>query len=714
MAKNIVICSDGTWNSAYKRRGTNVFKLFEAVDTSDDEQIAFYDDGVGTEKLRILRLLGGAFGLGLARNVRQLYTHLVRVYDPGDRIYLFGFSRGAFTVRTLAGMIYRCGIVKRTRQDGGGNPVRLTEAEIREEVRKTYKTYRSTYRKILTKHVPERSLQCVPIKMIGAWDTVDAVGLPFKDQAEALNLLFRFKFPNYRLPRNVQSAFHALAIDEERATFEPLLWEEEQDHAECKGQPCREQVLEQVWFSGVHANVGGGYPKQGMSLVSLAWMMREARSLGLRFSETAASGIKAAQNVQDRLFDSRSGVAALYRYKPRKIGEVGGEGATVRIHESVVERIRSGTDGYAPAVLRANSHVDRRGRATQGKAELVPSGCRLAVEHRKFWNKQPDFRGMSVKGLQFVRRLSHALALGVVLAAGLVVAIQLNGNWSGHAAWQRLFTWSLAVPFAILGLSRLYRRLDDSGREYRGKNYIWRHLIPHLSFSGALWLSIVVFLREFFLGSGIVEGLNELVTATSTVLGTGVGTAVLAAGGLGFVGSAVAYLGARDLLDWEQFRTGTNTLWRVCLAFLVAAMLWIWLAARHAPLVDLDAWFDANLGGYWIVALALYLGLAWKRVARCAILFGAALYALLAGSAQGLNALLASGKSVLLWVFAPPKHDGAADLVVGLVESTGKVLGSSQGLLCLAIIVLSYGASAWARRKIQDRAAAFWRGGKTP
>ena len=144
--KNIVICSDGTWNSAYKRRGTNVFKLFEAVDTSEDGQVAFYDDGVGTEKLKVLQLLGGAFGLGLARNVRQLYTHLVRVYNPDDRIYLFGFSRGAFTVRTLADMIYRCGIVDRTRKSGDGETVPLTEAEIREEVRKTYKRYRSTHR----------------------------------------------------------------------------------------------------------------------------------------------------------------------------------------------------------------------------------------------------------------------------------------------------------------------------------------------------------------------------------------------------------------------------------------------------------------------------------------------------------------------------------------------------------------------------------------
>src|SRR5476649_2605747 len=106
MPKNIIICSDGTGSTAIKDRGTNVFKLFEAVDLNGHRtdlnvvpQIAIYDDGVGTEDFKPLKLLGGAFGWGLTRNVKDLYTGLVRVYDPGDQIYMFGFSRGAFTVR---------------------------------------------------------------------------------------------------------------------------------------------------------------------------------------------------------------------------------------------------------------------------------------------------------------------------------------------------------------------------------------------------------------------------------------------------------------------------------------------------------------------------------------------------------------------------------------------------------------------------------------
>ena len=142
MAKNIVICSDGTANTANKNRGTNVFKLYEAIDLQKpkpDLQIAFYDDGVGTEKLKLLRLFGGAFGFGLSRNVRQLYTELVRTYEPDAQIYLFGFSRGAFTVRILADWIVTSGILKKEKYE---DPRRM-----KKEIRSSYRGYRDKYTK---------------------------------------------------------------------------------------------------------------------------------------------------------------------------------------------------------------------------------------------------------------------------------------------------------------------------------------------------------------------------------------------------------------------------------------------------------------------------------------------------------------------------------------------------------------------------------------
>jgi len=120
--KNIVICADGTGNTTIKGRGTNVFKLYEAVDQAGHRmdqtlkpQVALYHDGVGTESVKWLRMLTGATGWGLSRHVKQLYGELARVYAPGDKIFLFGFSRGAFTIRTLAGLIHACGILDLSR-----------------------------------------------------------------------------------------------------------------------------------------------------------------------------------------------------------------------------------------------------------------------------------------------------------------------------------------------------------------------------------------------------------------------------------------------------------------------------------------------------------------------------------------------------------------------------------------------------------------------
>src|SRR5712692_8847555 len=192
MGKHRIVCSDGTGNTAIKDRGTNVFKLFEAADLNGHRtnpkltpQIAIYDDGVGTESFKPLQIFALATGWGLAANVRQLYQELSKVYDPGDKIYLFGFSRGAFTVRTLAGMIHRCGILDVKRID--------TAAGLKKKVKRAYSAYRKSYRTELVKFFrgdPDvspaqqfREQNClegeVPIEFLGVWDTVDSVGTPF-------------------------------------------------------------------------------------------------------------------------------------------------------------------------------------------------------------------------------------------------------------------------------------------------------------------------------------------------------------------------------------------------------------------------------------------------------------------------------------------------------------------------------------------------------
>ena len=362
MPKTIVICSDGTGNTAIKGRGTNVFKLFEATDLIGhrryphlDPQVALYDDGVGTENFRPLKIFAGMTGYGLSRNVKQLYKELVRIYDEGDRIFLFGFSRGAFTARTLAGFIAMCGIL---------DVKNLTTAEALESaVKALYKVYRKSYRTELMKLflgppnpsvVKEfRASHClageVPIQFVGVWDTVDAVGLPFH-VSDFINLVFyRFKFRDHVLSPSVKRACHALAIDDQRHSFHPLLWRE------GPGDAAR---IEQVWFAGAHSNVGGGYPKQGMSLVALEWMLRKAEESGLRLLDSDTLLYCEHANVDDKLYDPRAGMGIFYRWKPRDIGEICRDNhVNPTLHLSVLERIAHGTDDYAPGNLPPHAAV---------------------------------------------------------------------------------------------------------------------------------------------------------------------------------------------------------------------------------------------------------------------------------------------------------------------------------------------------------------------
>jgi len=363
LAKNIIICSDGTGNSAIKGRGTNVFKLFEAVDLNGhrsdntlDPQIAFYDDGVGTEDFLPVRIVAGAVGLGLARNVRQLYRQLARVYDPGDRIFLFGFSRGAFTVRTLAGMITTCGLV-----DGR---IVGSAGELWAAVSAAYRAYRAGYDSLLTGIVgtvfqrPDRATAAaklreryrmhdtVKIAFIGVWDTVDAVGMPLAIGTFFNRVIHQFKFPTQVLSEHVHRACHALSIDDDRRSFEPVLWDESQEPAHATRR------IEQVWFSGAHSNVGGGYPKQGMSLVALDWMLRNAADSGLRLQTLDLETFRGHATVDDKLYDPRAGLGVFYRWAPRNItAYCRRRKVDPKVHLSVAERIAHGTDDYAPGNL---------------------------------------------------------------------------------------------------------------------------------------------------------------------------------------------------------------------------------------------------------------------------------------------------------------------------------------------------------------------------
>jgi hypothetical protein len=360
MPKNIILLSDGTGNSNIKNRGTNVYKLYEAINFNlpDCQQVAFYDDGVGTQEFKPLKILGGAFGWGLSRNIRELYKNLVQVYEPGDKIYLFGFSRGAFTVRRLAGLIGYKGILDKTAYPD--------EEQLENAVWHYFKDYRSQsqallepyYEPIIRKVFEERIYKlddnnlkfcgsATRIEFMGVWDTVAAVGLPFDGISTNFldKVIFKYKFKDHTLNQKVNKACHALSIDDERQSFSPLLWEDD-------------PRIEQVWFPGVHANVGGGYPQQGLSLVVLEWMMEKVKakpegkkgSEGIRFVKNDEQFVKDRKYVFDKVYESRSGLGVYYRFKPRNIAKIceGNRINTPKIHISVFERIAQGVSDYAP------------------------------------------------------------------------------------------------------------------------------------------------------------------------------------------------------------------------------------------------------------------------------------------------------------------------------------------------------------------------------
>ena len=369
--KNIVLLSDGTGNSAAKRHKTNVWRLYEALDlSSPDKQVAFYDDGVGSQEFLPFKFLGGAFGWGLARNVLELYMALCRTYRDGDKIYLFGFSRGAFTVRMLAGLIAHCGVARAD-----------DEGELRRKSCRYFNAYRSRYRRGCLHRVVRsvRGLMQRPsaesnernkatIEFIGAWDTVDAYGFPVYEMVSLWDrLIWPLRFVDQKPSKNVKRACHALSIDDERASFWPILWDEapvqkngterEADHTERKednGDKNEKPQIEQVWFAGVHADVGGGYARNALALVTLDWMISKVENpSGLRFISTIRNEYRDRAICHGVQHDSRSGLRAYYRYKPRDIGQLcsdrGIEAPT--IHCSALERIQKNIVPYAPTAV---------------------------------------------------------------------------------------------------------------------------------------------------------------------------------------------------------------------------------------------------------------------------------------------------------------------------------------------------------------------------
>jgi uncharacterized protein (DUF2235 family) len=377
--RRLMLFADGTGN-AFSKQESNVWRLYEALDRTKPDQVAYYIKGVGTAAWAPLAALDGATGIGVPSNVRKLYRFLCWNWRPGDRIYIFGFSRGSFTARTLAALIGSQGLVP---AEIDGIPV--SHDEMQRNAMAAWRQYRgetvpwhkslptiwlarllrdiilALYHFILRhrsyaevrKAMNGRS--DVEIEFLGVFDTVEAFGVPIEELRTAIDwAIWPISFRNRMLSHKVRRARHALSLDDERTTFHPLRFDQSDPRPPGHGEP--EQIKE-VWFAGVHSDVGGGYPDGTLSYAPLVWMAEQVES-DLRFQPGQIDHFRAYQSAIGPIHDSRSGAATMYRYGPRPIGEdVKVDGGAPVIHLGVVERMLHGCDNYAPIMLPASAMV---------------------------------------------------------------------------------------------------------------------------------------------------------------------------------------------------------------------------------------------------------------------------------------------------------------------------------------------------------------------
>lgn len=311
---------DGTWNDREDPSVlSNVAYLHKMSLADDVKQIKYYGKGVGTNGGYDMKL-GGLHGVGLSKNIKKAYAYLVENYEVGDKVYLFGFSRGAYTARSLAGLLNQCGVIDK-------------ESNASSRINKVYKSYR---RRDTEKSAAYKKLnkKC-PIHMIGVWDTVGALGIPVSFLKKAGDKVFAFH--DTSLNDEVHFACHAVAIDEKRESFEPTLW---------KVTPENRDRIKQVWFPGVHSDVGGGYKDRHYSDIALRWMLEQAKGRGFLVRDDYSHDFqldltKAPHDSSYKLF----GIEIAEKNRVAVVDPA----CAPRVHKSVLDRISC--SGYEPIAI---------------------------------------------------------------------------------------------------------------------------------------------------------------------------------------------------------------------------------------------------------------------------------------------------------------------------------------------------------------------------
>lgn len=350
--KRLAIFLDGTWNTL--GNNTNVWRLKSLCDPLAKEQVVYYGQGVGTrfgEKAR-----GGLGGYGLDNEIIDAYAWLAQAYDEGDEIFIFGFSRGAYAARSLSGLIAKCGVLR------PGAPLSIEQlyARYRRAKDRTIRDLRAGDGGP-PKDIEERWLNAhavaADIKFVGVWDTVGAIGNPV---ASMRSKVAKYRFLDTHLRKSNLHAFHAVALDEHRASFEPTFWTVTTENGAPPTSGRSLDAVEQRWFVGAHANVGGGYASDILAQPPLRWLMEKAALHGLAFR--SGFGMDPL-NPESEIADSYANftpwwLRPISRRFHRPVGPppwTGTKFTTSRINEtidgSVFDRWRQNS-GYRPPGLR--------------------------------------------------------------------------------------------------------------------------------------------------------------------------------------------------------------------------------------------------------------------------------------------------------------------------------------------------------------------------
>jgi uncharacterized protein (DUF2235 family) len=328
MPKNVVVCCDGTANE-FARDRTNVVKLFWTLIKDPTIQACYYHPGLGTMAAqgfvtrigaKVAEIAGMASGYGIKNDLSDAYIFLCRNFKPEDQLYLFGFSRGAYTVRALASLLFMYGLIPPDNDRLAPYAVRMMWAihKLQRKARddESVQAQITEYFRLSDEFKATYSRECKP-HFVGVWDTVSAVGW----FSSPLSLPFTASNPDIAIGR------HAIAIDERRAFFRTNRWEPSGNSAEAGPKD-----LKQVWFPGVHCDVGGGYPESesGVSKIALEWMIDEARIAGLHLDETLvarvlgrAGGGYVPPDLDGMMHESLKGWWRLAEYIPKPRWEGG-------------------------------------------------------------------------------------------------------------------------------------------------------------------------------------------------------------------------------------------------------------------------------------------------------------------------------------------------------------------------------------------------------